>query len=55
MREPESQSRVAITINGSKLDLNPFVTTIVANIVDAIVGSLKTDEEIREIVITRVR
>jgi len=55
MNNPDQHSSVAITVNGNKLDLNPFVATIVANMVDAIVDSLKTEGEIHEIVITCVR
>jgi len=55
MNNPDQHSSVAITANGNKLDLNPFVATIVANMVDAIVDSLRTEGEIHEIVITRVR
>jgi hypothetical protein len=55
MNNPDQPSSVAIAVNGNKLDLNPFVATIVANMVDAIIDSLKTEGEIHKIVITRVR
>lgn len=55
MKTSEQHFSVAITANGKKLDLNPFVATIVANIIDAIVDSLKTEGKIHEVVITRMR
>ncbi len=55
MNTPDQHSSVAIQVNGIQLDLNPFVSTMVANVIDAIVDSLRTQGDIREIKITRIR
>ena len=55
MNNSDQHSSVAVTANGKTLEINPFVAKIVANLVDAIVDSLKTEGKIHEIVITRIR
>ena len=52
---PSAPPNVTITINGRPLELNPFATTIVANLVDALIDSLHTEGEIKQVVITRER
>ena len=46
---------VSVRINDRPLELNAFASTIIANLVDAIVQSLRTEGEIRTIVIERNR
>jgi 1,4-dihydroxy-2-naphthoyl-CoA synthase len=50
-----SEHGIAITVNDKPLELNAFASAIVANIVDAMVQSLRTEGEVRTIVITRRR
>lgn len=42
---------VTIKVNKEELPLNPFVTSLVGNLVWALIDSLKTEEEAREVVI----
>jgi hypothetical protein len=52
---PSVPPNVRITVNGRPLELNLFAATITANLVDALVDSLRTEGEVRQVVITRER
>ena len=40
-----SQTSVSILVNGKRIQLNDFVSTVTANLVTALVNSLKLDEK----------
>ena len=52
---PSVPPNVKIMINGRPLELNLFAATIIANLVDALIESLRTEGEVRQVVITRER